>query len=370
LPKKILLLSAYHAASHDYWLQGLLRELPDYHWTVLTLPPRHFNWRIRGNPLSWLAAKSETLAADYDLLIATSTVDLATLKGLVPRLAACPAALYFHENQFAYPQSQQAPQRRVEPQMVNLYSALAADELWFNSAYNRDSFIAGAQELMHALPDHVPDPQWIAALTTKSQVLPVPLQSIGALQSSESTRLRVVWNHRWEYDKGSGHLCRAIDLLCERGIEIELSLLGQRFRRSPAAMQDLVARLDDGGHTVKLVHNRFVADRDEYLHLLASQDVVLSTSLHDFQGLAVMEAVQAGCLPLVPSRLCYPEYFPADYLYSSRPEDLASEAAAVADTLELWSSVAGAKPLVPDLATLEWTVLRASYQRSIEALSR
>ena len=101
MTKRILLLSAYHAASHDYWLQGLLNALPEYRWTVLTLPARHFNWRIRGNPLSWVAQESETLTRDYDLLLATSTVDVATLKGLVPSLAACPTAVYFHENQFA-----------------------------------------------------------------------------------------------------------------------------------------------------------------------------------------------------------------------------------------------------------------------------
>lgn len=363
-------MSAYHAASHDYWLQGLLATFPDYQWRVLTLPPRYFNWRIRGNPLSWIAAESESLNGDYDLLIATSTVDVATLKGLVPGLARCPTALYFHENQFAYPQSSQVGQQRVEPQMVNLYAAIAADQLWFNSAFNRDSFIAGCQALMRALPDHVPDSRWIAALAERACVLPVPLQTVEVLPQPPSDRLRVVWNHRWEYDKGVETFCAAIHQLCDRGIELELTLLGQRFRTRPAAMEGLIKRLERGGDSIELAGNSFIADRADYLSALAAQDVVLSTALHDFQGLAVMEAVQAGCLPLLPDRLCYPEFFGGEYLYAASSESSEAEVGALVEKLSGWIANDASRPSVPDLSPLEWPALRSAYQQGIETLSR
>lgn len=371
MSKRILLLSAYHAASHDYWLQGLLRELPEYEWTVLTLPPRYFNWRIRGNPLSWIAEESATLARDYELLIATSTVDVATLKGLVPSLATCPTAVYFHENQFAYPQSQQqARHQRVEPQMVNLYSALAADELWFNSAYNRRSFMAGSQALMRALPDHVPGQEWLAGLDAKARVLPVPLLPALTTRQSRASKLRVVWNHRWEYDKGLENLCRAIEIACDRGLELELTLLGQRFRQCSDVMEKLIHKLSGGAHSVTLTENLFIEDRADYLQRLADQDVVLSTSLHDFQGLAVMDAVQAGCLPLLPDRLCYPDFFDRQYLYSSRSDSPADEAEALVGKLAQWVLEPSSRPPVPDLKTLEWPQQRSAYQGCIGALSR
>ncbi len=132
-----------------------MEALPEHDWRLLTLPARYFSWRIRGAPLSWLAEQHEVLHQSYDLLIATSMVDLATLKGLVPSLAATPTLLYFHENQFAYPKS--ATQHPgVEAQMVNIYGALAADRVLFNSAYNRDSFFSGARALLSRLPDHRP----------------------------------------------------------------------------------------------------------------------------------------------------------------------------------------------------------------------
>ena len=65
-------------------------------------------------------------------------------------------------------------------------------------------------------------------------------------------------------------------------------------------------------------------------------DVVVSTALHDFQGLAVLEAVAAGCIPLLPNRLCYGEWFTDSYLYISfddidrEAEELASKLSALA----------------------------------------
>ena len=49
-------------------------------------------------------------------------------------------------------------------------------------------------------------------------------------------------------------------------------------------------------------------------------DVVLSTALHDFQGLAVLEACAAGCTPLLPDRLVYPEIFTDTFLYRNEAE--------------------------------------------------
>ncbi len=94
------LLSAYRADSHAAWGDWLLSSQDQYDWQRFELPGRHFRWRIRGNPLSWL---DQMPATPPDLIVATSMVDLSTIKGLHPRLAHVPTVYYFHENQFAYP---------------------------------------------------------------------------------------------------------------------------------------------------------------------------------------------------------------------------------------------------------------------------
>ena len=113
------MLSAYAAQSHVHWQRTLEKMFPTWQWQVLSLPPRHFSWRVRGNPLYWALAERPLLEQDYDLLVATSMVDLATLRGLVPALSRLPSIVYFHENQFDYPQHRQQ-HSLLEAQMVSL----------------------------------------------------------------------------------------------------------------------------------------------------------------------------------------------------------------------------------------------------------
>ncbi len=322
---RVLLLSAYAADSHRYWVRQLQAMLPDWSFTVLELPPRHFAWRVRGNPLYWSQAQREVLTGPADLLLATSMVDLATLRGLVPELARLPTALYFHENQFAYPDNA-SPHGVLEAQMVSLYSALAADLLCFNSAWNRDTFLAGLETLLKKLPDRVPRgiPEQLAA---NSQILPVPLARESYIEPKpkpEGGPLRLVWNHRWEYDKGPDRLLA----LCERLLAVEceftLALLGQQFRQQPTEFAQLQRLLGD-----RLTHFGYVEDHGAYRRILAGSDIAFSTAVHDFQGIAMLEAAAAGCQVLVPDRLAYPEIFPAAQLYPSFPNDIPKEANAL-----------------------------------------
>jgi len=62
---RILLLSAYDAASHQYWRNWLSASFPEYDWTCLTQPDRHFYWRIRSNALTFLEQHSEELSRGF-----------------------------------------------------------------------------------------------------------------------------------------------------------------------------------------------------------------------------------------------------------------------------------------------------------------
>ena len=77
-----------------------------FDWRSLTLSPRHFSWRIRGNPLALLYEDDNAAEiAQADLVVATSMTDLASLRGLCPTLTKIPNIIYFHENQFAFPET-------------------------------------------------------------------------------------------------------------------------------------------------------------------------------------------------------------------------------------------------------------------------
>ncbi|SET10233.1 Glycosyl transferases group 1 [Marinobacter segnicrescens] len=358
-PKRILLLSGYDAGSHRRWRDQLLAALPDYHWQVLALPPRFFRWRIRGNPLSWLG--EPLLQEPWDMILATSMVDLATLKGLNPQLARTPSILYMHENQFAYPDSGRQ-HSSVEPAMVNLYSALAADRVLFNSAWNRNSFLHGAFRFIDQMPDRLP-PDMTASIEEKSRVVPVPIDDRLFVTRSTVPNWEVphlLWNHRWEYDKGPERLLYLLRELRRREQPFRLSVVGEQFRQQPGAFSQV--REEFGTH---LDNWGFLERRGDYDQLLASADVVVSTALHDFQGLAMLEAMASGCLALAPRRLAYPEYVPQSQCYEGHEDDPHAEARAAADTLQTLLAQRPA-PVRPE----DWRTSRllVDYRRQIQEI--
>ena len=68
----------------------------------------------------------------------------------------------------------------------------------------------------------------------------------------------------------------------------------------------------------QILHCGFVETREKYSRLLALGDIVVSTAKHEFYGISIIEAVRAGCIPLIPDCLSYPELFPAQYLYENK----------------------------------------------------
>lgn len=345
---RVLLLSAYEAVSHRYWADSLMANLSEMTWQTLCLPPRHFAWRIRGNPLSWWLKEQETLNQTYDVVLATSMVDLATLIGLFPHLGRAKKIVYFHENQFAYPESSdQMPQ--VEAKMVNIYAALAADTLVFNTAYNRDSFFGGVQTFLKKMPENLPAAKPLAALRARAHVLPVPLDPLSSAFVSRPNPQRIVWNHRWEYDKNPEDFFNVLIALSEQGVGFELAVLGQRFRKVPAIFEKAEKKL--ASHIMAWGPQ----PEAEYRELLATAGIVVSTTWHEFQGLAIMEAAQRGALPLVPDRLCFPELYPIEYRYDGTSEGLYQY-------LHTWLRAFEKRPARLDTANWEWPVWRAAYR--------
>ena len=367
---RILLLSAYDAVSHRQWREALLALFPDEDWTTLVLPARYFNWRIRGNSLSWAFQHRSVLEQTYDLVIATSMVDLSSLRGFVPALAAIPTMVYFHENQFAYPHSEQQFSS-VEPQILNIYTALAADKVVFNSQYNRDTFLHGAKQLLKKLPDQVPH-GLVELLAENADVLPVPImQANNPLSQPEqegahkdrSQPLHLLWNHRWEYDKAPERFLAAVKICAEQGVKLSLSVVGQQFRNMPAVFDEAKRYWDDNYPGV-IKHWGYVEAAADYIDLLQEADGVVSTALHDFQGLAVLEAVASGCIPIVPNRLCYGEWFAEDFLYPSSIDSPDTEAEALAAHIANLTAqkLSNNLPKVPEMQAFSLAALKTQYQ--------
>ena len=349
--KKVLLLSAYNTPSHKSWCNGLTEHLPDFDWEYMHLPPRYFSWRIRGNPLSFIHKFSEQLKQEYDIVFATSMVDLATICGIYPNLANAKKVVYFHENQFAYPQSPNAPER-LEPLMVNLYSALAADQVIFNSEHNRSSLLDGTSSFMQKMPDFSPV-SIVDDLKQKSCVLPVPIKDQQIVENKKIPN-SIIWNHRWEYDKNPEDFFAALSILKNRNIDFKLIIMGQQFRSIPDVFTEAKEAFAEN------IICWGEQSRGDYLSWLSQGEYIVSTAIHEFQGLSVMEGVQHGAIPIVPNRLSYPEIFSNDYLYGDDSTDLAG----FLERLLTHKS----KLSVPSVDEYTWSVLNGSYRSLLLAL--
>jgi glycosyltransferase involved in cell wall biosynthesis len=329
-PVRVLYIEPYCGGSHAAFTE-VLTAAPWARWRSLTLPARHWKWRMRGTA-AWIArAHAELLAEPFDLVFASSYLPLAELVGLCPRLAEIPRLLYFHENQLAFPR-RESPGREHDGDrdlhfgFTQLISALAATRCVFNSAHNRDSFLHGAAELLARMPDAVA-PGWVEAIAERSAVLGLPLalpdvgpELLGDLPASERGEgPLIVWNHRWEHDKGPDALVRIVDALLERGVGFRLAVCGHVFRRRPQALTDAERRWRAALGDRLLAFGR-VESRAEYLGLLGRAQIGLSTANHEFFGISVLEAVHCGARPLVPNALSYPELIPAQYRYMTEDD--------------------------------------------------
>jgi glycosyltransferase involved in cell wall biosynthesis len=368
---RILLLSAYDTDSHRSWCNGLVKYLSDWHWTALSLPPRFFNWRIHGNPLSWAFSQAELLNCDYDVVIATSMCDLAVLRGLVPKLASTPAIIYFHENQFAYPMRTKLQRDHVHLCMHDLYNALCADIILFNSKYNRDSLLDGVDALLQKMPDCVP--HGIAKhILDRSKILPVPIdpeffEARSPNNYPHNHAISILWNHRWEYDKAPERLFLALDTLKQMGVDFRLHVVGRQFRQSPPifaqAQRQFAEHIDSWG---------YLSRREDYHKLLKKCDIAVSTAIHEFQGLALLEATASGCRPVAPCRLAYRECLPPSYLYPSSIEQPQTEAKALALHISQLASeldnLRHAPPL--DISSSSWLHASHTYRLTIESICK
>jgi len=353
----ILILEAYDGGSHKQFLDGLVAH-SRHRYTRLGLPARKWKWRMRGSALYFAArlrapgSAAEAEGCQAELIFTSDMTSAADLRALLPApLNRRPLVAYFHENQLTYPLPEEA-QRDYQFGMTNITSCLAADAVWFNSQYHQEEFLAAVEGLLRRMPDYVPTGT-VEGIRSRAAVLPLGLDeelfeigrrragghppTVRSAPAAESgcpsttagaprtgagepagvngqAPVRILWNHRWEYDKNPEEFFAVLLDLQRAGVPFRLLVAGQSFRQAPpifaAAREQLAGRIE---------HFGTVPDRRAYRELLGRADVAVSTARHEFFGLAVREATAAGCFPLLPRRLSYPELVPGNehtiYLY-------------------------------------------------------
>lgn len=310
----ILFIEPYYGGSHRAFIDGLQEHL-DFRFILETLPPR--KWKMRMQLAApWMAERTLKILVSEPAIkgiVCSSLLDVATYRALLHRNRVdIPVGVYFHENQFAYPNQIKDPQS-YQFTALNFTSALAADRIAFNSEYNRETFLDGVEKYLRKAADmdinHLVD-----ILRKKSTVLypGVHYRDIGESRfSRHKSSPVIVWNHRWEHDKDPDTFFEALFQMADEGVDFRLIVLGQSFVRCPAIFDEAKEKLD-----AHIDHFGFVRERQQYVDFLKQGSIAVSTARHEFFGIAMLEAVRCGCRPLVPDRLAYRELYPDRFRYA------------------------------------------------------
>ncbi|MCZ7534176.1 MAG: DUF3524 domain-containing protein [Acidimicrobiia bacterium] len=356
------LLEPYYGGSHKVWADGY-RDHSDHDVRVVSHDARFWKWRMHGAFLTLAEEVGRVVDSGWlsDVILASSMMDVSGFAGAIRDVApGVPIATYFHESQFTYPFS---PADKVDftYQMKNWASAAVSDLVIFNSEYHRSVFRDEAVRFLNAFPEdkHV---HLIDDVMDTSIVLPVGIDLEpfrGDRMDADGPPL-IVWNQRWEHDKGPDELKAIVELLLERGVDFRMAMCGEVFVSVPETFAEITALLAD-----RLIHEGH-AERKRYEEILLESSVVLSTADQEFFGIGVVEAIAAGAHPVLPNRLVYPERVaaigadPAMTLFEAPSE--------AADLIERALLKAPSPELREVTSQYDWSVVAPAYDKALGAL--
>jgi len=300
---KVLFIETFYGGSHKYFADQWISNSRHHHY-LQTLPPRFWKWRQAGAAIFLAEIIPRSYEKKFDVMVVSGMIDLAHLKALRPDLP--PSLLYIHENQFSYP-LRKGEKRDFRYGITDLMNILCAETVIFNSGFNRETFLQECRLLFGKLPDAVPR-RALETVREKSIIIypGINMESPGdpILPAGKEEPPLVIWNHRHEYDKNPDITFRVLERLKNRGIPFRLALLGERFRKAPEAFCRVRTELKD-----QIVVDDYPSS-PEYRNWLRRGDIIISSAIQENFGLSVIEAAAAGCWPLLPRRLAYPEVMP------------------------------------------------------------
>ena len=304
---KVLILEPYYGGSHKAFLEGWM-QFSCHEWTLLSLPPWKWKWRMRHSAITLASQTAEKTKAGekWDIIFCSDMLNLAEYLSLAPKaIQKLPSVVYFHENQLTYPVAH--PQEfDFHFVLTNLITALAATEVWFNTSYHQDIFLDELQRFLKRMPDYQPF-EAIEDIRHKSLVRYPGIHQFQKRGERSPGPMRIVWAARWEHDKNPELFFESLRILKTRKIEFRISVMGEQFRQVPNVFNS--ARLEFSDYIDRWGYQQ---DRNDYETALLEADVFVSTADHEFFGISVLEGVAAGAFPLVPEKLAYPETLELD----------------------------------------------------------
>lgn len=363
-PLDVVLVEPWLGGSHETWARGFAAT-SRHRVRIVSHEDGPWRWRLQASSVTLAAELAHTCRREpMDVLLVSSMTDLAQLLGIARHTVGdTPVVHYRHESQLLYPEAVGA---RISKgiRLQEWASLVAADRVVFNSEYHRSTLLDVLPALLDDAPDH-PHHGRLPALAAASSVLPVgvDLSELRARPPVGRDVPVVIFNHRWHHDKAPDVALDALAEVAARGVAFELVMCGADDLPDDRPVRRRLAHL---GERVRHVGE---LDRDAYVEALHDADVVLSTATQECFGVAVVEAVAAGCVPVLPDRLSYPELIPTRYhrevLYGT--DGLTDHLVRVLrDVGAARRRIAG---LADDTGRFDWSIVAAAYDQLLAGVA-
>lgn len=300
----ITYLEPFYSGSHKRWIDEYASNSV-HNINVLGLEGDGF-WKQRVKAGSIKLAKTFLKSQDKpDILLASSMLDLSSFLSITrQQTARIRTAIYFHENQLSYPWSKKQREKEINRRdfgFINYTSSLVADKIFFNSSFHKCSYLRDLDTLLNSF-EEFKNIETLKEIEEKSSILYLGLALKKKVERVANQVPVILWNHRWEYDKNPEEFFKALRVIKNRGIDFKLILLGSSQH---AILEVFNSAKEEFAEEV--IHFGYLEDIADYQRFLSKADILPVTSKHDFFGGSVVEAIHAGCFPILPKRLSYPE---------------------------------------------------------------
>lgn len=287
----ILALEPFCGGPRKAMLEAIMRH-SCHRWTLLRLPPRRIERRLAAAAIWFSEQLSRHWVGPVDVLFTSEALNLDDFFKLTPALADKPAVVYFHDNEL--PDADTPSDQDTALAVVNVTTALAATEIWFNSLYHLQIFLKRASALIHRhaeLAGRDPLPQ----IASRSQLVRPPID-MDALHRAEGEtierdpRLLFVDTR----DAAVPLLNKALLGLQRRGEKFSLVTTGpvdgldNELPRTTIPEEDMLARA----------------------RAMRRASVIVSAKPGAPADYDAVAAMMAGCWPVFPDVGVYPELLP------------------------------------------------------------
>ena len=285
----ILALEPFYGGVRRAMLDSLIHS-SRHRWTLLKLPPRRLERRLTA-AAHWFAEQlSRHWVGHVDVLFTSEAMNLSDLRRLVPQLMHVPSVVYFHNNQLpAFDATGQTP-----TDLINLNSAAAANEIWFNSDFHLSQFLSRAGSLVRRHAELISRSP-MSDLRAKAKVFPPPIDmtAVNALGVDVRTR-----NER----------TILIDL-CSADLQLLNDMFAILEQRGETFDVIAVGKAGDllPDHPVVLIDE---LDEVQTASAMKTSTVFLATCPSEFCNHHAIRALSAGCAPLLPRGSGYEELLP------------------------------------------------------------